>query len=314
MRTKILILIPTILVAAGIVLFITFAAVQNGAWAKIFPGQAETADSVSSIQNTENTRDAGSTQNTESTQSTENGRNTGNNGSVASGEMQNASRPAESAGSEEKEDAAEKTVYLTFDDGPSEMTPLILDILEDYQVRATFFVTGINPGCAGYIRDAYEAGHTIGMHTYSHDYAEIYSSVRAYYDDLERISQVCRDQIGYVPRCIRFPGGSSNTVSAKYSPGIMTYLTEDVTERGYLYCDWNCANGDGEGSLSVPELVENASEGAQYRQAVMLCHDGNGKRATVDALPQIIEYFRSQGYVFRPLTEDTQMPRHQVKN
>ena len=89
--------IPTILVAAGIVLFITFAAVQNGAWAKIFPGQAETADSVSSIQNTENTRDAGSTQNTESTQSTENGRNTGNNGSVASGEMQNASRPAESA-------------------------------------------------------------------------------------------------------------------------------------------------------------------------------------------------------------------------
>ncbi len=94
----------------------------------------------------------------------------------------------------------------------------------------------------------------------------------------------------------------------------MTYLTEDVTERGYLYCDWNCANGDGEGSLSVPELVENASEGAQYRQAVMLCHDGNGKRATVDALPQIIEYFRSQGYVFRPLTEDTQMPRHQVKN
>ena len=247
MRTKILILIPTILVAAGIVLFITFAAVQNGAWAKISRGKAETADSVSSIQNTENTRDAGSTQNTESTQSTENGRNTGNNGSVASGEMQNASRPAESAGSEEKEDAAEKTVYLTFDDGPSEMTPLILDILEDYQVRATFFVTGINPGCAGYIRDAYEAGHTIGMHTYSHDYAEIYSSVRAYYDESgEDISGLSGSDRLCSP-LYPVPGRQLQYGFRKYSPGIMTYLTEDVTERGYLYCDWNCANGDGGG-------------------------------------------------------------------
>lgn len=305
MRTKILILILTILVAAGVVLFIAFAAVQNGVcgtWEKFFPGLAETTGSA---QSTGNTQGARSTQ---------------NDGNTVSEETRNAFQSAESAGtagsggSGETENEAEKTVYLTFDDGPSEMTPLILDILEDYQVRATFFVTGINPGCAGYIRDAYEAGHTIGMHTYSHDYAEIYSSVRAYYDDLEKISQVCREQIGYIPRYIRFPGGSSNTVSAKYSPGIMTYLTEDVAERGYLYCDWNCANGDGEGELPVQELVENAGEGARYRRAVMLCHDGNGKRATVDALPQIIEYFSSQGYVFRPLAEDTQMPHHQVKN
>ncbi len=274
MRTKILILLPLLLIAAGIVLFFTVWNTAESEVPKEKTESAETAESAEAVKN------------------------------------------EEAAGSEEagKNTDTEKTIYLTFDDGPSEMTPLILDILEKYQVKATFFVTGINPGCAQYIRKAHEAGHSIGMHTFSHDYKEIYSSVEAYYDDLKKISDVCREQIGYVPRCIRFPGGSSNTVSAKYSPGIMTYLTEDVARRGYLYCDWNCANGDGEGEKTVQELVENAAEGVHCRRAVMLCHDGNGKRSTVDALPQIIEYYLSRGYVFRPLQDSTEMPHHQVQN
>ena len=208
----------------------------------------------------------------------------------------------------------EKVVYLTFDDGPSEMTPLILDILEDYQVPATFFVTGIKPSCAEYIGEAHDAGHTIGMHTYCHDYSVIYRSVRDYYDDLGKIAQVCREQIGYVPRYIRFPGGSSNTISSKYCPGIMTTLTEDVERRGYLYCDWNCTSGDGEGDLTVQELLENAKSGSGKNRVIMLCHDGNGKRTTVDALPQIIDYYRSSGYDFLAMAEDTDMSHHAVSN
>ena len=122
----------------------------------------------------------------------------------------------------------EKIIYLTFDDGPSENTKKIIDILDKYNVKATFFVTGNGQKYNKYIKEAYEKGHTIGLHTYSHNYKEVYSSVDAYFDDLNKIGQMVKEQIGFVPKYIRFPGGSSNTKSAKYCKGLMTTLVTEV--------------------------------------------------------------------------------------
>lgn len=96
-----------------------------------------------------------------------------------------------------------KVVYLTIDDGPSELTGEVLDILDRYCAKATFFVVGQHPECYHFIKEAYARGHTIGLHTYSHDYARVYSSVDAYYQDLGEIGQVVKEQIGYVPCFIR---------------------------------------------------------------------------------------------------------------
>lgn len=154
----------------------------------------------------------------------------------------------------------------------------------------------------------------MGMHTYSHDYAEVYASAEAYYADLEKISMLCVEQIGYIPRYIRFPGGSSNSTSVKYSPGLMTFLTQDVTERGYLYYDWNCSSGDGEGSLKPQVLVENSKKNEGKNPVVLLCHDGGGKETTVEALPQIIEYYLSEGYQFQTVDEISAEVHHRVLN
>ena len=143
------------------------------------------------------------------------------------------------------EQSDEKVVYLTLDDGPSKNTQAVLDILDKYNAKATFFVTGAMPEYKDMIKKAYDKGHTIGMHTYSHDYAKVYASVDAYFQDLDQIGQLVKEEIGYVPCFIRFPGGSSNTISASYTKGIMTTLTQEVQARGYQYYDWNGSSGDG---------------------------------------------------------------------
>ena len=127
----------------------------------------------------------------------------------------------------------EKIVYLTFDDGPSANTQKILEILDRYNAKATFFVTGTNQNYNYLIKEAYDKGHTIGLHTYSHDYKTVYSSVDAYFDDLTKVGNMVKDLIGFTPKYIRFPGGSSNTVSRKYTPGILTTLSKEVINRGY---------------------------------------------------------------------------------
>ena len=139
----------------------------------------------------------------------------------------------------------EKIVYLTFDDGPSKNTQRVLDILDQYGAKATFFVVGHDPDHYDMIKKAYDDGNTIGLHSFTHDYAQVYSSEDAYFNDLDQIAQVVNDQIGYVPYLVRFPGGSSNTISEKYCPGIMDVLVNDVPARGYQYYDWNASSGDG---------------------------------------------------------------------
>lgn len=209
-------------------------------------------------------------------------------------------------------DMNEKVVYLTFDDGPSENTGKVLDILEQYNVKATFFITGASEEHRPMIKKAYEAGHTIGLHTFSHNYSEVYSSDEAYFSDLDKIGKVAEEQIGFVPCFIRFPGGSSNLVSAKYNKGIMTRLTKAVQEKGYQYYDWNVDSGDGSG-YGKDQIIANAMTD-RFSHPMILFHDSDSKAATVEALPQIIEYYQNLGYEFRAIDRDSFVSQHAVFN
>lgn len=220
-------------------------------------------------------------------------------------------QPGVPVGTEEPTDD-DKVVYLTFDDGPSENTKKILDILAEYNAKATFFITGANEQCRSYIKEAYEAGHTIGLHTYTHDYDKVYKSDEAYFDDLEQVGQVAKEQIGFVPCFIRFPGGSSNMISAEYNKGIMTRLVKSVQEKGYQYYDWNLDSGDGAGK-GKDELIKN-SQTDKLNHIMLLCHDAGAKHETVEALPSIIEYYQQNGYEFRAIDRESYVVHHKVNN
>ena len=208
----------------------------------------------------------------------------------------------------------EKVVYLTFDDGPSENTKKIMDILAKYNAKATFFVTGRNQKYNYLIKDAYNAGHTIGLHTYSHDYQTVYSSVEAYFDDLNKVGQMVKNEIGFVPHYIRFPGGSSNTISRKYCQGIMSTLTKEVIEKGYQYYDWNGDSTDASGNhVAVDKLIRNGTL-CHDNNVMILCHDTQAKDTTVLALPAIIEHYRNLGYTFKGIDDTTYTPHQGVNN
>lgn len=221
-----------------------------------------------------------------------------------------AVQPGRTVGTTEESD--EKVVYLTLDDGPSQNTQKVLDILDKYNAKATFFVTGAMPEYKDMIKKAYDKGHTIGMHTYSHDYAKVYASVDSYFQDLDQVAQIVKEEIGYVPCFIRFPGGSSNTISASYCKGIMSTLTKEVQARGYQYYDWNGSSGDG-AVRTTEQLVAQATS-FHDNNIILLSHDSAAKDTTVEALPQIIEYYQSQGYVFKALDLDSYVAHHGVNN
>lgn len=208
-----------------------------------------------------------------------------------------------------------KVIYLTFDDGPSVNTPKVLEILEKYNVPASFFVTGENPEYYPYIKIAHEKGHTIGMHTYSHNYKYIYNSLEHYQKDLAKIAEVIEEQIGFVPKYIRFPGGTSNTVSQEYAKGIMREVVDYVNDNGYTYIDWNSVNGDGEGRRSVSQLIEKAiKSGKGKNKIVMLMHDGGGCVNTVKALGAVIEHYQKLGYEFKAIDKTTPEIHHDLAN
>lgn len=221
-----------------------------------------------------------------------------------------AVQPGRKVGTTEQSD--EKIVYLTLDDGPSQNTQKVLDILDKYNAKATFFVTGAMPEYKDMIKKAYDKGHTIGMHTYSHDYAKVYASVDSYFQDLDQIGQLVKEEIGYVPCFIRFPGGSSNTISANYTKGIMTTLTQEVQARGYQYYDWNGSSGDG-AVRTTDQLVTQATS-FHDNNIILLSHDSETKDTTVEALPKIIEYYQSKGYVFKALNLNSYVAHHGVNN
>ena len=207
-------------------------------------------------------------------------------------------------------------IYLTFDDGPSNLTLDILDILKEEGVKATFFVTGQSDSTNYIIKRAYDEGHTIGLHTYSHEYSYVYSSVDNYFADLNRISNKVENIIGKKANIIRFPGGSSNTVSRNYSVGIMTRLTGEVLNKGYRYFDWNVDADDAGGAYTDSNriylnVVNNLSH---YKANVVLMHDSYGHTATRDALRNIIQYGKRNGYKFASIDDSTPSVVHGVNN
>ncbi len=188
-------------------------------------------------------------------------------------------------------------VYLTFDDGPSDrVTPKILDTLLKEDVKATFFIVGRSAERRkGLVRRAFDEGHSIGVHSYSHDYKSIYSSPAALLDDIEKCNDLIEDITGTRSCVYRFPGGSFN---------LSGRLTSAVERAGYRYVDWNASIKDAEYAHPQPgQLIRAAEEGARGRRTVvLLCHDSTDKTATAQALPEIITYFRSSGYTFCTLT------------
>ncbi|MCR5143968.1 MAG: polysaccharide deacetylase [Lachnospiraceae bacterium] len=200
-------------------------------------------------------------------------------------------------------------VYLTFDDGPSGNTDQILDILDDYGVKATFFVVGKNDEASKqrYQRIVNE-GHTIGMHSYSHKYSEIYSSIDYFKNDFEAIQNCIYDATGVDCMYYRFPGGSSNKVSNIDMSEYIQY----VNQQGVTYFDWNVSSGDATSrAYTSDEIVENVmSDVVKYKTSVVLLHDADNKDATVEALPKLIESLQREGVLILPIDEETTVIQH----
>ncbi|QGU96759.1 polysaccharide deacetylase family protein [Clostridium bovifaecis] len=193
-----------------------------------------------------------------------------------------------------------KEAFLTFDDGPTtNITPRILKILDEYNIKATFFVIGQNAEKhPEIIKEEKEKGHAVANHTYSHDYKYIYNNPSNFLKDLEKGDQVLASILGeHSSKIIRFPGGSFGSKRAAYR--------EAVKKAGYTYIDWNALNGDAE-RLNVPAstLIERVKESTKNkRHVVILMHDAATKKTTADSLPQVIEYLKSQGYEFKTLEQ-----------
>lgn len=205
-------------------------------------------------------------------------------------------------------------IYLTFDDGPSSETIKILELLKKENIKATFFVT--NLGSDDVLKKTYEEGHTIGLHTFSHDYSFVYSSLENYYKDLNNVSNRVERVTGMTSKIIRFPGGSSNLVSKKYSEKIMTNLSTDVILKGYKYFDWNVDSEDA-GKCSKTKsakCVENSviNNLSKEKCNMILLHDT--KEYTYQALKPIIDYAKNNGYVFKQIDNTTHMVKQRLNN
>lgn len=210
---------------------------------------------------------------------------------------------------------SDKTIYLTFDDGPSYLTEKILDILKEENIPATFFVTsrGIDI-YSNVIKRMQEENHTIALHTSTHNYSYIYSSDENYFKDLEEIRNKVYNITGVKSRIIRLPGGSSNTVSKKYSKGIITRITNRLTENDFYYFDWNIDSLDASGSVSKEVIYNSVTQNIHSGTNVVLMHDSSTKETTVLALKDIIKYAKDNGYTFAKITKKTPQIHHHINN
>lgn len=203
-------------------------------------------------------------------------------------------------------------IYLTFDDGSSNLTNQILDILKEEGIKATFFVVSVNSTT----KRAYDEGHAIALHSNTHNYSYIYSSVDNYFNDLNTVSNNVYNITGFRSKIIRFPGGSSNTISRNYKKGIMTELTGEVLNKGYIYFDWNIDSNDaGSDIYNSNNIYYNVVNNLSHSKTnVVLMHDSAGHEATVNALRDIISFGKTYGYTFDVINETTPVVAHGVNN
>lgn len=194
-----------------------------------------------------------------------------------------------------------KVCCLTFDDGPSANTDRVLAALDRYGVKGTFFIVGSAAGSAAgqqRMRDIVAAGHTLAMHSWSHDYKKVYASVEAFLDEFYRLYQWIYQVTGVYPSVYRFPGGSING----YDRGVYQEIIAEMTRRGFVYFDWNASAQD---ATVTPRpaagIAADCLKGVGRDLVVVLCHDSAARGTTVDALPAIIEGYQAAGYTFSAL-------------
>ena len=200
---------------------------------------------------------------------------------------------------------SDKTMYLTFDDGPSPRTPEVLKILEEKGVKATFFVVGQNDEQSyQWMRDIVNAGHTIGMHTYTHQYKTMYTSVESYLEDMYKIFSQIKEVTGVTPTVFRFPGGSINA----YNTAINQEIIAEMLRRGFVPYDWNISSEDAATTPPASSVIVSSvlSQAKRVNRGVVLMHDSDYKYTTVGALPEMIDGLREQGYVFSAIMPETQ--------
>ncbi len=204
------------------------------------------------------------------------------------------------------------TIYLTFDDGPGPYTAELLDVLKKYDVKATFFVTG--SGDDNLILREYQEGHAIGLHTLSHNYSYVYSSIDNFFSDLNAVQERVKRITGEESHLMRFPGGSSNTVSARYDhrTRIMSKLVAEVEARGFTYYDWSINSGDAGQTTDTNVVYERTVNALRDGDNVILQHDIKG--FSVAAVERIIEYGLSHGFRFATLSKDSYTAHHGVNN
>lgn len=203
-----------------------------------------------------------------------------------------------------------KKVYLTFDDGPSPYTTEILDILDSYGVKATFFVTGIQKDKhPEWYKEIVDRGHSIGMHSYTHVYKQVYANEEAFLKDVEDIHELIKETTGVNATLYRFPGGSSNSVSTVS----MGDLFAKIHDQGYEYFDWNISSQDASNPTpSKATITYNVLSGIdKFDNCVVLMHDAADKYATVQALPGIIEgIMKKEKTVILPIGPNTETVWH----
>ena len=203
-----------------------------------------------------------------------------------------------------------KVIYLTFDDGPGPYTDDLLRILDKYDAKATFFV--VNTDYVDVVKDIVAQGHAIGIHSVCHDYGVIYESGESFFQDILAMQQIIYEKTGVMTYLMRFPGGSSNTVS-RFNPGIMTYLTQAVEDCGFQYFDWNVDSMDAGGARDWEDVYENVIEGVEKRRiSVVLQHDIKG--FSVDAVEKILIWGKKNGYKFLALDMTSPTSHHGVNN
>lgn len=205
------------------------------------------------------------------------------------------------------------TIYLTFDDGPSNNTSKILDILKREDIKATFFLVNFNSSYNPVVKRIYDEGHSIGIHSYTHNYKLIYSSISAYFDDLNKMNDKIKTITGSDTKLLRFPGGSSNTISS-FNKGIMTTLVKEVTNAGYHYFDWNVDSSDAWSARNSNDVYNNVINNLKRGTNIVLMHDLSSNEKTVNALEKIIKYAKEKGYTFANITMNTKEIHHGINN
>lgn len=206
-------------------------------------------------------------------------------------------------------------ICLTFDDGPSSVTPEVLDVLKENNIKATFFILDYSEQSKSMIQRIIDEGHTLAIHGMSHDYSKIYASAEATLENFTSLQKKIKKDFNYDVKYVRFPGGASNTISRNYCEGVMTEAVKKVQEESLEYYDWNVDVDDAGSARTPSEIYNNFVDGILPGvENIVLMHDGEGHMTTAKALQEIINYAKENGYVFTAISENTTPAKHSVNN